>query len=122
MPRWFDKKPKERPPQPEWLKAFSWNYAHGEQIQVWMDGKRFAILKSPGHNWSDNSGTHYGGVAYYLHDKTESKRARMGTLIHEGRLKKDDIERLQQMCEASNFHDDMVILTKGQTWQKLNLK
>lgn len=81
-----------------------------------MDGDRFAILKFPGHTWSDNSGSHYGCVMFYLHDKTKLANgiARLGTMIHEGRLKKTDAARLRKMCEQSNECNELVILKEGQ--------
>jgi hypothetical protein len=66
---------------------------------VLIDGKRFAVVQSPGGTWFDNSGGHYGATAYYLVDKEANLRKAHGLLDcqelqHGGRAKMAQWKRL----------------------------
>lgn len=55
--------------QPEWLYQISYGLASYRKLRVLFETERHAIVHSPGERWWDNSGGHYGGVAFYLVDK-----------------------------------------------------
>jgi hypothetical protein len=78
--------------QPDWLREITYGLAEGRKTGVLIDGKRFAVVKSPGGTWFDNSGGHYGATTYYLVDKEKQYRKAHGLLDcrelqHGGRAK-----------------------------------
>ena len=55
--------------QPEWLYQISYGLSGYDKFRILIDGKRFAIVQTPGGRWFDNSGGHYGGAGYHIVDK-----------------------------------------------------
>lgn len=99
--------------QPKWLAKVSWVFEKGDTLKIEISGKRFVILKFPGHKyWSDRlNPSAYAPVEYYLTDK-KAKRAEdlLRFCVHEGRLTKKVRARLKRMCELSNESNEMVII------------
>jgi hypothetical protein len=66
--------------QPEWLRRITSGLVGGRKTRVLLENERYAIVQSPGANWSDNGGVHYGATAYYLVDKQANMRNSVGLL------------------------------------------
>lgn len=103
--------------QPKWLADIAYNFERGDTLEVWHEGKRFAIVRFPAHRyWSDRMNPNqYAPVSYFLHDK-KSERPATALFTHEvhsGRLKKADMERMKRMVELSEEAGEKVLLSSG---------
>lgn len=112
---------KERPEnvQPEWLQKMVVGIAEARQFVCMLDGERFAIVKSPGSRWGDNSGTHYGAVEFMVVDKQHPDANRVGqgimrastSLKHGGRINKTHKDLFKQLVELTD-RDEMLGMLK----------
>jgi Lar family restriction alleviation protein len=64
--------------QPEWLQKMVVGISDPRKFVCMLEGERFAIVKSPGGRWGDNSGTHYGAVEYMIVDKQHPQANSIG--------------------------------------------
>jgi hypothetical protein len=95
--------------QPPWLQRHSRQCVKGWEWIVLIEGKRFAIVKQPGHSWSDNGGRHYGPTTWTLYDKQNLRDVIGDKDVHAGRMNKTVKARLQKIVDESDKAGKMVL-------------
>lgn len=90
--------------QPDYLKRYSEGYTNRESYSVFIEGKKYAIIKFDGGSfWSGMNGTSYCPPFYTLVNKKEVlKKGSWGTCsieVHKGRINKKIKEHLQKVLD-----------------------
>jgi hypothetical protein len=92
------------PEQPDWLKRSLAGIQDARHYSVILEGINFAVIKSRGGYWYDNSGKHYGAVSYDLVDKraqnTNDYLRTNKTLKTGGRVSGAELEAWKKEIEA----------------------
>lgn len=102
---------KEYPPRPKWLYDLSYGLAESYKYRVLIDGKRFAVVQSPGGRFMNGQVSQYGSTTYYLVDKTHPDLRGGVGLMEEHVLQDGGRAKLAQwkkLVEASDQADKLV--------------
>jgi Lar family restriction alleviation protein len=111
--------PKPENVQPEWLQKMTVGIAEARKYVCMLEGERFAIVKSPGGHWGDNSGRHYGSVEFEVVDKQHPLAYVVGQGImrastrikYGGRINKTHKDLFKQLVQLTD-RDKMLEMLK----------